>query len=173
MRLVLSGWLLALTACAGVHADAATTPGSDEATTFLVVPNAEQAEGGSRNPSLSAMGVARAQALAQRLASRALTAVYAPDFRRGQQTAQPTAKLHGLAVTTYDPTLSPSDFAAQLRARHHRGSVLVVGQGTTVPGLVASLCACRIAALGEDNVDGLYTIRIGADGHAALQVGRQ
>jgi phosphohistidine phosphatase SixA len=83
------------------------------------------------------------------------------------------ASTHGIAVSTYDPSIAPSDFAATLRARHRRGTVLVVGHSNTVAGIVAALCTCRIAALGEDNYDALYTIRVDAGGHATLDVGRQ
>jgi broad specificity phosphatase PhoE len=167
MRLVTTCCLsLLLAGCTGVRAQDATT-------TFIVVRHAEKADDGSRDPPLSAAGAARAQALARRLSASPLTAVYATPFRRAQQTAQAVATPHRIAVTTYDPAIAASDFAATLRAHHHRGAVLVVGHSNTVPGLVAALCTCRIAALGEDNYDALYTIRVDAGGHATLDVGRQ
>ncbi len=168
MRLIIACCLsvLLLAGCAGVQAQ-------DAATTFIIVRHAETAEDGSRDPPLSAAGRARAQALALRLSTSPLTAAYATPFRRTQQTAQAVAATHGIAVSTYAPAIAASDFAATLRARHHRGAVLVVGHSNNVPGLVAALCTCRIAALGDDNYDALYTIRVDAGGHVTLDVGRQ
>ena len=160
--------LLLLAGCASVAAGAPATT-----TTFVIVRHAEKADDGTRDPPLSAAGAARAQALAQRLAGSGLVAVYATPFRRTQQTAQAVATPAGLPVTTYAADVAPSDFAAALRARHHRGTVLVVGHSNTVPGIVASLCSCRIAALDEHAYDGIYTIRIAPDGKASLDVGRQ
>ena len=159
-------WLLLLAGCAGLQAP-------DTATTFILVRHAEKADDGSRDPPLSAAGRVRAQALALRLSTSLLTAAYATPFRRTQQTARPVAASHGIAVTTYDPAIAPADFAETLRARHHRGTVLVVGHSNTIPALVAALCTCRIAAMGENDYDALYTIRVDAGGHATLDPGRQ
>lgn len=159
-------WLLLLAGCAGLQAQ-------DAATTFILVRHAEKADDGSRDPPLSPAGRMRAQALALRLSTSPLTAAYATPFRRTQQTAQPVAASHGIAVTTYDPAIAPADFAATLRARHHRGTVLVVGHSNTIPALVAALCTCRTAAMGENDYDALYTIRVDAGGHATLDAGRQ
>jgi broad specificity phosphatase PhoE len=145
----------------------------DAATTFIVVRHAEKADDGSRDPPLSAVGCARAQSLALRLHASPLAAAYATPFRRTQQIARPSAADHGIAVATYDPAIAASDVAAMLRARHHRGTVLVVGHSNSVPALVAALCSCRIAAMGENEFDALYTIRVDAGGHAALDAGRQ
>ena len=160
--------LLLLAGCAGVAAGAAATT-----TTFVIVRHAEKADDGTRDPPLSVAGRSRAQALSQRLARRGLVAVYATPFRRTQQTAQAVATPAGLPVTTYAAAVAPSEFAVALRARHHRGTVLVVGHSNTVPGIVASLCSCRIAALDEQAYDGIYTIRIAPDGKPSLDVGRQ
>lgn len=159
--------LLLLAGCASVATGASAT------TTFVVVRHAEKADDGSRDPPLSAAGQSRAQALAQRLAHSRLVAVYATPFRRTQQTAQAVATSAGLAVTTYAADVAPADFAAALRARYRHGTVLVVGHSDTVPGIVANLCSCRIAALDEQSYDGIYTIRIAPDGKASLDVGRQ
>jgi broad specificity phosphatase PhoE len=160
--------LLCLASCTTVVAGA-----PPDTATFVVVRHAEKADDGSRDPPLSAAGQARAQALAQRLAHSGVVAVYATPFRRTQQTAQVVATSAGLPVTTYAADTAASQFAETLRARHPHGTVLVVGHSNTVADIVASLCSCRIAALDEHAYDGIYTIRIGPDGKASLDVGRQ
>jgi len=169
MRLIATcGLLLLIAGC--THVVAAAPP---DTATFVVVRHAEKVDDGSRDPPLSAAGQMRAQALAQRLGHSGLVAVYATPFRRTQQTAQVVATSAGLPVTTYAADTAASEFAAMLRARYPHGTVLVVGHSNTVPEIVASLCSCRIAALDETAYDGIYTIRIGPDGKASLDAGRQ
>jgi broad specificity phosphatase PhoE len=157
--------LLGIGACASVHVP--------EGATFVVVRHAEKADDGSQDPALSEQGRVRAQALAQRLAPAPLVAAYATEFRRTQQTAQPAAALHHVALTIYAASMPAADLAAILRVRHASGTVLVVGHSNTVPQIVAALCGCTTAALGEGDFDALYTVHIGGDGHVLLDAGRQ
>ena len=152
--------LLVMTTCAGVPAPSGTT--------FVLVRHAEKADDGSRDPPLNETGRARAQSLARRLARSPLLAAYATSFKRTQQTAQPAAAMHAIAVTTYDAAEPAPVFAARLRAQHDHGTVLVVGHSNTVPAIAAALCACTVAALGDEEYDRIYTIRIDAQGRSAL-----
>ena len=136
--------------------------------TFVVVRHAEKGVDDARDPSLSAAGQARAQRLAALLADAPLTAAYATAYRRTQQTAQPAAAAHALTVLAYDAQLPADQFARQLRADHATGTVLVVGHSNTVPDIVGALSGQTVAAMGEDQFDQLYRIRIGADGKAVL-----
>ena len=115
MHRMMSYCVLLLLLLAGCTSVAAIEPATT--TTFVIVRHAEKADDGTRDPSLSAAGLARAQALAQRLARSGLVAVYATPFRRTQQTAQVVATMAGLPVTTYAADVAPSEFAATLRAR--------------------------------------------------------
>ena len=159
--------LLGIGACASVSGPEGAT------TTVVVVRHAEKVDDGSRDPVLSKQGLARATALAQRLATAPLVAAYATEFRRTRQTAQPAAAMHDVAVTTYAASMPAADLAAILRVRHASGTVLVVGHSNTVPDIVAALCDCQVAARGEDDFDALYTVRIDGNGRALLEAGRQ
>jgi len=165
-------WLapLLLAACA-----VARPPGhaSVPPATFVVVRHAEKASDGSSDPPLAAAGIGRARALARRLADEPLVAVYSTPFRRTRETARPSAVLHGVTVTTYDSALPAPEFATQLRAAHPSGTVLVVGHSNTVPAIASALCDCRVAPLGENDYDAIYTVRIQGDGTGVLDVGRQ
>ena len=59
--------------------------------------NAAQRWQGWRDSPLSARGIAQAQALARRLASEPLAAIYSSDLGRALQTAHIVATPHGLA----------------------------------------------------------------------------
>ena len=140
--------------------------------TFVVVRHAEKATDDPENPSLSAAGQARAAALAERLRDAPLVAAYATEFRRTQQTAQPSANAHALPVAAYYARGPVHEIAAQWRQAHRGGTVLVVGHSNTVPDLVAALCGCATAPMDDSEYDRLSIVRIGSDGRATLEVGR-
>jgi broad specificity phosphatase PhoE len=157
-----------LAACAsGPAREAASAP-----LTFIVVRHAEKATDDPENPSLSAAGLARADALAQRLHDVPLVAVYATEFRRTRQTAHPAATAHGLPVEAYYARGPAGEVAAQWKQRHRAGTVLVVGHSNTVPDLVAALCGCAAAPMDETEYDRVSIVRVHADRPATLEVQR-
>lgn len=99
-------------------------------------------------------------------------AAYATAFRRTQQTAAPAATAHGLAVSSYDARQDAGEFAAALRQRHARGTVLVVGHSNTVPAIAAALCGCAVAPINEDEYDRRLRVRIDDGGTATLVADR-
>lgn len=161
-RTVLAGMALTLSACA------ATPVRDTDTVTFIVVRHAEKGTDDARNPSLSEAGLARAQRLAALLSDEPVNAAYATAYRRTYQTAQPVAADHFFRITTYDAQLPAPQFAAQLRELHKIGAVLVVGHSNTVPDIVGALSGQPVAAMGDNEFDRLYRIRIGADGKATL-----
>ena len=163
---------LVLSACAATP-DAPATPNTDAPMTFVIVRHAEKVADGSKDPPLTEAGHARAQALAQRLSSVPVIAVYTTPFQRTRQTGTPTAQEQGLPLIEYDAKLPAGEFAAQLRQRHAGQTVLVVGHSNTVPDIAAALCSCIVAPMSEAEYDRLMTVRVDASGHAALEVARQ
>lgn len=159
---------------ASLVAACGTTPPRDASAplTFVVVRHAEKATDDPENPSLSAIGQARAVALAERLRDAPLVTAYATEYRRTQQTARPSADAHALPVAPYYARGPAREIAAQWKQAHHGGTVLVVGHSNTVPDLVAALCGCSAAPMDDTEYDRLSIVRIGSDGHATLEVGR-
>ncbi len=146
------------------------TQDTDE-TVFVIVRHAEKGVDDPKNPSLSNVGYARAQRLAERLSARHVSAVYATGYLRTQQTAEPTAAGHGLAVSNYDAAQPAAEFATQLRYNHHDAKVvLVVGHSNTVAAIAGALCTCIVAPLREDEYDRWITIRMShSSRHAILE----
>lgn len=167
MSLRLRDALLAGAACLLVGACAPPTRGDVHPTTFVVVRHAEKSADGS-DPSLSQAGQARAQALARRLRGGWLGGAYATNYRRTQETARPTARAHGMQVTTYDAQMPAVDFATQLRREHRGGTVLVVGHSNTAPQIAAALCDCEVAPMAETEFDRLMTITVEIDGRTSF-----
>jgi phosphohistidine phosphatase SixA len=156
--------LLALAACSS----SPVVKDADTAITFVIVRHAEKSNDDARDPSLSETGKARAQSLARLLADAPLSAAYATGYRRTQQTAQPAADAHGIAVKIYDAQLPAATLASQLRAAHMHGTVLVVGHSNTVPEIVSAMSGQRVDAMSDDQYDLVYRVRTGSDGKTTL-----
>ena len=163
-RLLACLLLSTLTACSSVL----PVKASDPAVTFVIVRHAEKNTDDPQDPSLSETGNARAQSLARLLADAPLNAAYATGYRRTQQTAQPAADAHGVKITIYDAKLPTTTFAAQLRAAHAHGTVLVVGHSNTVPDIVSALSGQPVDAMSDDQYELVYRVGTGSDGKTTL-----
>lgn len=157
----------AMTACASTPE--APRP-SHEARRFVVVRHAEKETGAAApaDPALVEAGRQRAMRLADWLEHSPLVAVYATPYRRTHDTALPTARMHGLPVTRYDPRQPADALADSLRASHPHGTVLVVGHSNTVPAIASALCGCEVAPMNEDDYAHRYIVEVDADGQARL-----
>ena len=161
---LLAAMLMAISACSMTKLEK-----ENSITTFVIVRHAEKATDDARDPSLSEAGHARAQALARLLAGSPISAAYATQYRRTQQTAKPTADAHGISLSTYDTALPAAQLAAQLRATHaNGGTVLVVGHSNTVPGIAAALSGQKTNVMSESEFDRLYRVRMDKAGKASL-----
>ena len=133
-------------------------------TTVFVVRHAEKTLDGTKDPALSAAGVAHAARYASLFAvpgsGQRLAAVYATEFRRTKQTAEAVARPLGLPVQ-----IVPADNATALVAhikRYHRGaSVLVVGHSNTVPEIIRALGGHPVAPLADTDYARLYVVSVG------------
>jgi phosphohistidine phosphatase SixA len=132
--------------------------------TFVVVRHANWADDGTEDPPLTEAGEIRARRLADLLSSRAGVAVYATSHRRAQDTAQPTAVVWDLHVTTYDGDLAPATLISQIKQRHPAGLILIVGHSDTVPGIVDELCRCRVDPIPENDYATLFEVVLRSDG---------
>jgi 2,3-bisphosphoglycerate-dependent phosphoglycerate mutase len=125
--------------------------------TIFIVRHGEKADS-SNDSDLSEAGRARAEALAKMLKDKNITAVYATEFKRTQQTAAPLAKALGLTVITVQ-SKDKDALVAKLRASD--GNALVVGHGNTIPDLVKALGISEPINIGENDYDNLFEIVLG------------
>ena len=113
----------------------------------FLVRHAERADTGSgavpamagapaADPDLSDVGRARAMSLAAALKDANITAIYATEFKRTQQTAAPIAQALGLRVIVV-PSGGVAALVEKLNALP--GNALVVGHSNTVPQVVKAL----------------------------------
>ena len=113
----------------------------------------------ANDPNLSAQGLQRANALADLLARKKISAVYATPYKRTQQTVQPTATAKALAVTTYPP--KTGNQLIDSLAHKKDKSFLIVGHSNTVPSLLRHLgLKPSMQDIPESDFSYLFTVRI-------------
>lgn len=113
------------------------------------------------DPDLNPAGQARAQALRHHLGDAGVDAVYATEFQRTQQTAQPLAAHAGLSVQIRD-ALDVDALAAEILHHHLGHTVVVVSHSNVVPQIVAALGASAAVTIAEDEFDHLLWVTLPA-----------
>ncbi len=137
-----------------------------DAVTVHLVRHAEKAvplDGSKdKDPALSEKGSARAAALATALSTVKLSAVFASEWRRTQDTVAPTAKAQGLNVEVMKADDTP---ALVVKLKTYSGKhVLVAGHSNTVPEIAAALGLPEPPKLGDDDYGDLFVVKAGASG---------
>ncbi|HSC26854.1 MAG TPA: histidine phosphatase family protein [Vicinamibacterales bacterium] len=133
--------------------------------TVIVVRHAERADSAGRgqlmmatDPDLSDAGRTRAASLASLLRDAGVTAIYATEFKRTQQTAAPLSEAIGIPVTT----VASGDSAALLaKLKASSGIVLVVGHSNTVPQILKGLGIRDAPAIADTEYDNLFIVTTG------------
>jgi len=125
--------------------------------TVFIVRHAEKAND-SKDAELSEAGRARAEALANMLKDSKISAIYATEFKRTQQTAAPLTKTLGLTITSF-PAANQAALVAQLRTS--TGNSLVVGHGNTIPEIIKALGISEPVSISETDYDNLFVIVLG------------
>jgi broad specificity phosphatase PhoE len=107
------------------------------AETVILVRHAEKAQAPAADPPLTPAGRQRAELLASMLAGAGVQAIYATEYQRTRQTAQPLAARLHLTVES----INAKDQAALLESIRSRkeGVALVVGHSNTVPAIISGL----------------------------------
>jgi broad specificity phosphatase PhoE len=123
--------------------------------TIFIVRHAEKAESAGNDPGLSDLGRTRADALAKMLKDAGITAIYATEFKRTQQTAAPLAKALQLEATII-PAKDIALLIGKLRDSH--GNVLVVGHGNTIPDLIKGFGVATPINIAENDYDNLFVL---------------
>lgn len=124
--------------------------------TIFVIRHAEKADA-TKDPDLSEAGRARAEALAKALRDANITAIYATEFKRTQQTAAPLARALAITVTVL-PAQDSAALIAKLRAL--KGNALVVGHGDTIPNLIKALGVSEPISIAENDYDNLFVLML-------------
>jgi phosphohistidine phosphatase SixA len=136
-------------------------------TTLFIVRHAEKSAQPPDNPALSDAGQERAQTLARTLEGANISAIYATQFARTQQTVQPMAARLGLPVTQLDA--GDADGLINHVLTNHRGqAVLISGHSNTVPVIIEKLKGGQIAPITDAEYDKLFVVTVYRFGKARV-----
>jgi phosphohistidine phosphatase SixA len=141
--LVMAGWLL-------VESQATTT--------VVLVRHAEKMVVGD-DPGLTDLGAGRARALVRVLNGVEVSAIYASQFRRTQDTVAPLGRAKELEVTVMDAR-APEVLIERIMSQDYGNVVVVAGHSNTVPDLIARLGAEGVPELSESDYDDLFIVVI-------------
>jgi broad specificity phosphatase PhoE len=137
-------------------------------TTVILVRHAEKKiEPSNPNPDLSDAGKARAQELVRVLKDAGVTAIYATQWGRTQQTVQPLATALSLPVNQVDSGQTPK-LIEEITTKHAGGVVFVAGHNNTVPAAIAALGGPNYPIIPETEYDNLFVVTITRIGSARV-----
>jgi 2,3-bisphosphoglycerate-dependent phosphoglycerate mutase len=103
----------------------------NEITTLILLRHAEKVDDGTKDPSLSAEGIQRAEKIALMLSDTKIDGIYSTNYKRTQGTAMPLSKLKGVPVSLYEPLRG--NVIDEILDRHKGGTVVIVGHSNTIP----------------------------------------
>lgn len=140
------------------------------ASVTIVLRHAE-APGTIADPPLSEAGELRAQGLVRMFGEAGavghVTAVFANESRRAQQTVAPLAARLGMPVTIVRSG-NLDTLLQRLRHRDNQGTALVVAQRDAVPRIVAALANTPIPELAEADYGTIYVVSVPRFGTASV-----
>ena len=132
-------------------------------TTVMVLRHAEA--GAGDDPGLTAAGEARAQELVHAVLHSGVSAIYATQWKRTQQTAQPlAAQLHKVIVVKND--MDVEGLVGEVLSNHKGQTVLIVGHQPTVPMIIKELGGKPVPSV--EGHDDLYIVTVYAPGKAQV-----
>ncbi len=133
---------------------------------------------------LSPAGIARAEALADRLKTAKIAVIYTSRTTRTLSTGAPLAQATGAPLVADDATIKPDEMAAffaRLREKHAADpAVLIVGHSNTIPELLLKLgaspdCYDRLNVTGKpgslliEGYEGVWKVDLKKQGCEALE----
>jgi len=126
-------------------------------TTILVVRHAERVDGSPNSPISPGEGQCRAEALAQVAGVAGVSAIYATQYLRTRQTAQPLADRLGLPITIV-PAGDSSGLAEQIFQDNRGEVVVVVGHSDTIGPIIEALGG-EPPSIPDDEYDNLFVVQ--------------
>lgn len=162
---IVLGVFLLLAACTSSKpAEMPTLPD----TVVYVVRHAEKADASPDTP-LSTAGMARAEALADKLINEPISRIYATTLQRTQQTVALLAKAKGVAIVPLDPN-NTDELVQRIKTDDLGQVILVAGHSNTIPGIIQALNGTVIEPIEEHQFDRIYKVVLSANGTSRVEV---
>ena len=115
----------------------------------------------TQNPSLSGKGQFRAQNLARLFEHVSFDAIYASQYKRTQQTAQPLANQQKLKVQIYDAS-TPMPLVRTIREAQSK-TFFIVGHSNTIPELIQLLGGPKSLTIHHEEYGSLFLLVLQED----------
>lgn len=137
--------------------------------TLILVRHAEKAivPPENKDPDLSLAGEARAQELARMFGDSGVTAIFATQYKRTQQSVKPLADKLGITVNKVEAK-ETATLVKQIRARGAGEVIFIAGHNNTVPEIIAAMGGPKLPIIPETEFDNLYILTVQSDGSAKL-----
>lgn len=135
-------------------------PQKKSATTVILVRHAEKESEPADDPNLNVTGQVRAQILANVLADKGISAIYATNYRRTQQTAEPLATKLNIKPVLIDDARAVAEAIVSKNAGQ---TVLVVGHTNTIPEIIRQLDGGEINLIAENEFEKMFIVTVPAD----------
>jgi len=121
----------------------------------------------NKDPDLSPAGLERAEELARMFGGAGVTAIYATQYKRTQQTVKPLADKLGLTVNQLEAK-ETAELVKQIRARGAGQVIFIAGHNNSVPEIIAAMGGPKMPIIPETEYDNLYILNVQSDGSAKL-----
>ncbi|MBA3655881.1 MAG: histidine phosphatase family protein [Gemmatimonadaceae bacterium] len=170
-RSALLAFMVAAQGCVKVGVNRVTP--TTGATTVIIVRHAEKGIDDPRDPSLTQSGRERAIALRDVLIDANVSAIYATQYRRNRQTAEPLAQQLGLTVIERPVNAANSatyaaDIAREVLNTNQGKTVVIVGHSNTVPQIVQAFSRVAVKAMEDSEYDHIFIVVVPAGGSPSL-----
>lgn len=137
-------------------------------TTVILVRHAEKKiDPSDPDVHLSPEGEARAQEIARVLGEAGVTAIYATQYMRTQQTAKPLADRLSVPITKVDSSNS-AEVVSQIRSKNKGGVVFVAGHNNRVPEIIKELGGPTFPTIPEDQYDNMFIVTVSGFGRVSV-----
>ena len=137
-------------------------------TTVILVRHGEKVvDPNNADAPLTPVGQARAQELIHVLGNAGITAIYATQVTRTQQTAKPLADRLGLQTNIVDAK-NTKELVSQITSQHAGAVVLVVGHTNSLPEVIAALGGGSVPVIPDTEYDNLYVVTLYRFGKAKV-----
>ncbi|OOQ61290.1 SixA phosphatase family protein [Mucilaginibacter pedocola] len=121
------------------------------------------------DPSLSADGLKRAEALAKYLKREKIKAIYVTKYKRTGETGRPLAAQAKILPRVYDDSLKT--FAKTILKNFNGSNVLVIGHSNTLMPLLDAFGAeMPFDTLDEDDYDMIFKVTVKDNGERELEI---
>jgi len=124
--------------------------------TLCLVRHAEK-QTSSKDPSLTACGIKRANQLAEIFTNISLEAIYSTSYKRTMATAKPTAKQKSVGIKQYAANGLPQ-LARLLKER--KQDALIVGHSNTTPQLLSLITGEDVVPMSEKEYQHLFQVHV-------------